>query len=133
MMVEMSDPDAGVRIVKDIYPQSDPSWRWTAQNPTVQLLLFSTDNLKFNADFAIWDDGFKATGPVDITYWVNGRMLDKVHYTTPGVKHFEKPVSPDWLSTDSDTTIAMYCDKVYVSPKDHSTYGVILVRMGFKQ
>jgi hypothetical protein len=60
MMVEMSDPDASLHIVKDIYGPTDPSWRWTSQNPTVQLLVLSTENLKFHADFAIWDDGFKA-------------------------------------------------------------------------
>src|SRR5579863_7930005 len=38
MMVEMSDPDANLHIVKDVYGPSNPSWRWTAQNPTVQLL-----------------------------------------------------------------------------------------------
>lgn len=133
MMVEMSDPDASLHIVKDIYGQTDPSWRWTSQNPTVQLLLFSTENLKFNADFAIWDEGFKTTGPLEIAYFVNGKLLDKVRYDTPGVKHFEKPVSPDWLSVDADTTVAMYVDKLYVSPKDKATFGVILTRMGFKE
>lgn len=132
MMVEMSDPDASLNIVKDIYSQTDPSWRWTAQNPTIRLLLLSTENLKFNADFAIWDQGFKNTGPLDIEYFVNGKLLDKVHYTSPGVKHFEKPVSPDWLSVDSETTAAMLIDKIYVSPRDQAKFGVILTRIGFK-
>jgi len=133
MMVEMSDPDASLRIVKDIYGPSDPSWRWTSQNPTVQLLVLSTENLKFDADFALWDDGFKVTGPVEIAYLVNGKQLDKIRYTTPGVKHFEKPVPPDWLAVDGDTTIGMSVDKLYVAPKDGAKFGVILVRMGFKQ
>jgi hypothetical protein len=133
MMVEMNDPDASLHIVKDIYGQNDPSWRWTAQDPTVQLLALSTENLKFHADFAIWNDGFKTTGPVDITYLVNGKVLEKVHYTTPGEKHYEKAVPPDWLSADSDTTIAMDIDKVYITPSDHVKLGVILLRMGFKE
>jgi hypothetical protein len=132
LMIEMNDPDAGLRIVKDIYPQSDPSWRWTAQDPTVKMLLLATDKLKFGADFAIWDDGFKTTGPVEITYLVNNRPLDTVRYETPGVKHFEKPVPVDWLGVDSETMIAMHMDKVYVAPKDGMKFGVILVRMGFK-
>lgn len=132
-MVEMSDPEVSAHFVKDIYPQSDPSWRWTGQNPTLQLLLLFTDNLKFNADFALWEDGFKVTGPIDVSYWVNGRFLDKVHYTSPGDKHFEKPVPPDWLSTDSETTVAMSCDKLYVSPKNGIKFGLILVRIGFKE
>jgi hypothetical protein len=133
MMVEMSDPDASLRIVKDVYGPTDPSWRWTSQNPTVQLLVLSTENLRFHADFAIWNDGFKVTGPVEIAYQVNGKTLDRVHYTTPGVKHFEKTVPADWLSVDTDTTIGMLIDKLYVSPKDGVKFGVILQRMGFKQ
>ena len=73
-MVEMSDPDASLHVVKDIYGPTDPSWRWTSQNPTVQLLLISTENLKLQADFAIWDDGFKTTGPLEIGFPVNGRL-----------------------------------------------------------
>ncbi len=118
MMVDMSDPDASLHIVKDIYGRSDPSWRWTGQDPTVQLLVLSTEKLKFSADFAIWDDGFKTTGPLEIAYLVNGRVLDKVRYAAPGVKHFEKPVPADWLSVDADTTIGMSVDKLYVAPRD---------------
>jgi hypothetical protein len=133
MMVEMNDPDANLHIVKDIYAQNDPSWRWTSQHPTVQLLVLSTEKLQFHADFAIWDEGFKTTGPVDITYLVNGRALEKVHYTTSGEKHFVKAVPPDWLSADSDTTIGMDIDKVYVAPRDGVKFGVILLRIGFKE
>jgi hypothetical protein len=133
MMVQMSDPDASLYIVKDIYNPGDPSWRWTSQNPTVKMLVVSTENLKFQADFAVWDDSFKVTGPLEIAFLVNGRPLDKVRYTTPGVKHFEEPVPADWLSADSDTTLAMYVDKLYVSPHDGMKFGVILVRLGLKK
>ena len=39
----------------------------------MQLLVLSTEHLKFHADFAIWDDGFKVTGPLEIAYLVNGK------------------------------------------------------------
>jgi hypothetical protein len=133
IMVEMNDPDASLHIVKDIYGQSDPSWRWTAQNPTVQLLVVSTEKLRFHADFAIWDEGFKTSGPVEIAYLVNGKVLDKIRYTTPGQKHYDKPVPADWLSADTDTTLAMSLDKVNIAPRDGAKLGVILLRMGFKQ
>jgi len=66
-------------------------------------------------------------------FLVNGKLLDKIRYETPGTKHFEKAVPPDWLSADADTTIGMSVDKLYVAPKDGVRFGVILVRMGFKQ
>jgi hypothetical protein len=132
-MVEMNAPDANLHIAKDIYPLATPSWRWSAQNPTVQMLVLATENLKFVADFAIWEDSFKITGPVEISYLVNDKLLDKVRYTTPGVKHFEKPVPPEWLSVESDTALALFVDKLYVAPADGQKYGVILVRMGMKE
>jgi hypothetical protein len=132
-MVDMGDKDVAIHIVQDIYGQANPAWRWTAQNPTMRLLLLSTDGLKFLADFSIWDDSFKITGPLEITYLVNGRLLDKVRYDAPGLKHFEKPVPSDWLAVDSETLIGMSVNKLYVSPIDHNKYGVILVRMGFKE
>ena len=61
------------------------------------------------------------------------RLLDKIRYTTPGVKHFEKPVPPDWLSADADTTLGMSIDKLYVAPHDGVKFGVILQRIGLKQ
>ncbi len=122
LMVDMSDRDVAIHIVKDIYGQADPSWRWTSQNPTVQLLVLSTDRLKFHADFAIWEDSFKVTGPLEITYLVNGRLLDKVRYDTPGLKQFDKPVPSDWLAVDSDTMVGMSVDKLYVSPRDDGKY-----------
>jgi hypothetical protein len=133
MMVEMGEPDAGLHIVKDIYGPGDPSWRWTAQNPTVKLLVLSTEKLRLHADFAIWDDSFKTTGPVEIAFLVNDKVLDKVRYTAPGEKHFDEPVPPDWLSLDNDTRLSMSIDKVYVSPRDSNRFGVILVRLGLKQ
>jgi hypothetical protein len=63
---------------------------------------------------------------------VNGRPLDKIRYATPGLKQFEKPVPPDWLAADADTTLAMSVDKLYVAPKDGVKFGVILQRIGFK-
>jgi hypothetical protein len=133
LMVEMSNPAADVSIVKDIYGRSDPSWRWTSQTPTVQMLVLSTENLKFHADFAIWNDSFKVTGPVEIAFLVNDRPLDKIRYTTPGVKQFEKAVPFAWLSADAPTTLGMSIDKIYVAPTDSKKFGVILVRMGLKK
>lgn len=128
----MGGPEAESRIVKDIYGASNPSWRWTGQNPTIHMLLLRTDHLKFIAEFAIWAEGFKTTGPVTVSYVVNNQVLEKVRYATPGVKHYEKAVPPDWLSLDAETTLGLAVDKVYITPNNGMKYGVILVRLGLK-
>jgi len=131
MMLEMNDPDAAQHIVKDIYEPFGSPWRWTSKQPTVKMLVDSSDNLKLSSDFAIWDDGFKQTGPIELSFLVNGRLLDKVKYATPGYKHFEKPVPAGWLSEDTESTISIDVDKLYVSPQDGVKFGIILTRIGF--
>ena len=132
MFVEMSSPDASWHFVKDIYPGAPgDQWRWTNQNPSLRILTVTTQNLKLSADFALWDQAFKQTGPVEITFLVNGRALDKIRYTSPGQKHFEKPVPPDWLTTDVESTVSMSIDKLYTAPADGLKFGFILSSIGF--
>jgi len=133
MLVSMAAPDADAFFVKDIYgPFGDAPWRWSKQNPTVKVLVLSNENIKFSTDFAIWDDGFKSTGPLEISFLVNGKLLDKIRYTTPGDKHFEKLVPADWLGINTEATVALWVDKLYIAPRDKTQFGVILSRIGLK-
>jgi hypothetical protein len=131
MMVEMNDPDAPLHIVKDIYDAPGSPWRWTAKQPTVKVLVFSTDHVKLSTDFTIWDDGLKQTGPLELSFFVNGHLLAKEKYATPGYKHFEKTVPAEWLSADTESSISVDVDKLYVSPLDGVKFGFILTRIGF--
>ena len=133
MMVSMQGSDAALAIVKDIYPNiSGIQWRWTKQQPTVRILVLSTAGIKYSADFALWDDAFKITGPLELSFLVNGKLLDKVRYTTSGNKHFEKLVPSGWLIGNTDATLALAVDKLYTAPADGAQFGVILVRIGLK-
>ncbi len=133
MMVSMQGPDAGLAIVKDVYPASDGvAWRWTKQQPTVRVLVLSTTGIQYAADFALWDDAFKITGPLEISFLVNGKLLDKVRYATSGDKHFEKPVPADWLVNNTEATVSLAVDKLYTAPADGAQFGVILKRLGLK-
>ena len=63
---------------------------------------------------------------------MNGKLLDKIRYTTPGDKHFEKLVPADWLAVNTEATVALRVDKLYTAPRDNAQFGVILARMGLK-
>jgi hypothetical protein len=132
--VDMASPDASDHIVSGIYPPAPGvGWRWTEANPEVWVMLERVDGLRFTADFAIWDDGFKQTGPVTLAFSVNGHVVGTERYTTPGVKHFEAPAPEAWLSPLKRATAGIAIDKVYVSPRDQKRFGIILVRIGFKR
>ena len=134
MLVEMSNPGASWHFVKDIDPGAPgDAWRWTKQNPSVKILAVTTQNLKLSADFALWDVAFRQTGPVELTFLVNGRVLDKVRYTASGPQHFEKPIPPEWLTTDVESIVSIGIDKLYTAPQDGAQFGFILSRIGFLQ
>jgi hypothetical protein len=84
------------------------------------------------ADFTLWPQAFQQTGPVELSFSVNGKLLDKVRYTLPGYKHFEKSVPADWVTANQEATIAVTIDKLYVHT-DGTKYGFILSRIGFVQ
>ena len=136
MLLEMSGPGVSWHIVKDI--DTDPAgpsnlWRWTKQNPTVKILAATTQGLKLAIDFTLWDVAFRQTGPVELTFVVNGHTLDKIRYRTPGEKHFEKPIPADWLVTDVESKISISIDRLYIAPQDGAKFGFILSRIGFSR
>jgi hypothetical protein len=133
MMISMEGAEADAAIVKDIYqPFGNAPWRWSKREPTVKVLVLSNQDMKFSADFAIWDEGFKSTGPLEISFLVNGKLLDKIRYDTPGDKHFERAVPADWIQVNSESTVALSVDKLYTAPRDKTQFGVILARMGLR-
>jgi hypothetical protein len=134
MLVEMSDPDTTWHILKDIEPGAPgDQWCWTGRQPSVKILAATTQNLKLIVDFTLWPVAFQQTGPVVLSFMVNDRLLDKIRYTAPGEKHFEKLVPPDWLTTDVESIVSVSIDKLYTAPTDGIKFGFILSRIGFLQ
>ncbi len=133
-VVSMSDASALAHIVKDISPELESgAWRWTLQRPELRFIVSHTKGVKFVMDLAVAKSTFDSTGPVTISFYVNGRLLDKVRYDQPGDKHFEEPVPPEWLEVDRMNTMAAEIDKLYVSPLDGAKLGFILSRAGFAE
>lgn len=132
MMVDVGDPEATSHFVKDV-EDGDGSWRWTAQNPTLKVLAFTQEGLSLSADFTIWETAFAQTGPVQLSFFVNDHLLDKIRYTEAGYKHFEKPVPASWLAVNPENIVAITVDKLYTAPQDGKKFGIILSRIGFEQ
>lgn len=129
--IAMNDPAAEDHFLAGIGPLENGAWRWTRQNPELRFVVPSPRGLSFVADFAISSDTLKETGPVTITYFVNGHALDSVRYGKDGAQHFEKSVPTEWLTGSVDVVVKLALDKVYVSPTDGVQLGVTLVRAGF--
>ena len=130
--VAMNDPEAETYFVRDISPVAEGTgWRWTHARPELRFWLDSTRKQKLTVDFSIIEATFKQTGPVTISFAVNGKLLGQAHCRKPGDYHFEKEVPASWLSTSAFTDVTAQADKVYVSPGDQAQLGFILYRIGF--
>ena len=132
-VVEMDDPLADQRIVRDILPLTDTTWRWTGRRPAVKISIRADENLKYSIDFTLPQVTFKDTGPVSIAFTVNDHVLDRVRYTEPGFKHFEKAVPPDWLAIDAYAIVGAEIDKLWIDPDSGRKYGFIVSRMGLTE
>jgi len=130
-VVDFSEASADSSIVQDIAKGGQPGpWRWTGKRPTIRLTLLSTKALKFHAEFAIPDATFKDTGPVTLSFFINGRLLDEQRYEAPGQKTFDKPVPAEWLQAPGTNTLAIETDKIWISKDDGAKLGFILSRIG---
>ncbi len=132
LFVNMNDENAADYIVRDIQANLEGSgWRWTHEFPELRFVLDRTRGLKFAMDFAFPEYNFKQTGPVTLSFFVNGKLLDKVTYTTSGDRHFEKPVPAAWLKPGPFTEVRIVVDPPWVAPVDKARLGFVLHRAGF--
>ena len=132
--VKMSDPHAAAYIVSDINDTVEGGqWRWTRKRPTLRFGLTSTKGLILTADLAIAQATLSVTGPVTISYIVNGHLLDKVRYDIAGSTQFEKAVPSAWLKEGAENLVTLEVDKAYIAEADGAELGFILNRIGFVQ
>jgi hypothetical protein len=129
-VVNMNDPYAMAYVVQDVRDLLEAGvWRWTSRRPELRVYLDDIGGLKFTTDFTVPESGFGHTGPVTISFLVNGHLLDRVKCEQPGNQHFEKPVPESWLHARWLNFVTMEPDKTWSDAK--STYGFILTRAGF--
>ena len=132
--VNMNDPNAEAYFVKDVSPNLEGgAWRWTGKRPELKFFLDSVDNLSFVMDYTIAEPTFTSTGPVNISIFINGQLLERLHEKTHGERHFSKPAPPALLRKKGVNVVAMEIDKVWVSPADRAVLGFVLTRAGFRQ
>lgn len=131
VLLAMDDPEAEQAIVRGVQPHIEGiGWRWTLDAPELRFRLPKSDKLKLTIDFSFPERNFQDTGPVTVSFFVNGMLLEKVRYTTPGDKHFEKPVPPSWLAGEY-TLFRAQVDPPWIAPTDKARLGFVLHRVGF--
>jgi hypothetical protein len=133
LLVDLGTLDADSHIVRDIPKDAQGSWRWTGQHPAVQVSLRSVMGVTYVIDFSLADATLKDTGPVTITFDVNGHELGAARYSAPGPYHFENAVPSEWVEAGKQTIVGASIDKMWVSPTDGVKLGFILTHLGLRQ
>ena len=128
--VAMSDPNADAYLVGGFRNQSEGSWRWTHDHPTLQFYLPKVPRLRFLMDLTFPDQTFAQTGPVEITIRINGREFDRVRYTKPGSQEYARDAPWEFLHPDGVNTVALDPDKTAAGPGGERL-GFVLTRAGF--
>ncbi len=131
-VIRMDDPDATAFFVQDI-DGLEANWRWTGQRPTVRVRPRTKDGVHFVIDFTMAEATLKETGPVNISFYVGDHLLGSERYSTPGAKHFEKPVPGDWIAPGEDLLLAAETDKAWVAKADGAKLGFVLSSIGLTQ
>lgn len=130
--VSMSQTWADRYIVRDVVtgPPPGPS-RWTFVRPELKFVLTDTKNQKLMVNFNVADATFKTTGPLTVTFFVNGQELGQQACGEAGTYHFEAPVPDGWLKAGEPTLVAAQADKLWTSPTDGARLGFLLTDIGF--
>src|SRR5215469_6463584 len=115
--VKMDDADAGDYIIRDIVG-APGTWRWTLIHPELRFRVWKTEALHFTAQINIAEQTFRVTGPVAVSYAVDGKQLGKIQCDHPGTYEIDTPVPAGWVPAGRYVHVTFETDKHWVSPSD---------------
>ena len=130
--VGMGDPEVDRFIVSGIVlGDSLDGRRWTSERPELRFALDHTANLKLEMNLVVPRVTLRDTGPITVTFFVNGKQLGKLYCPAPDRYTFEAPVPEAWLHAGADNRVVASVDKYWTSSEDGQRLGFILSDAGF--
>jgi hypothetical protein len=130
--VSMTNPNAAAYIVQGVGNDTEGTgYRWAFAHPVLQFRVPQIQNPRFSMDFALPLQTFRITGPVTLTFALNGRTFDKVRFNQPGAQHYERAVPEGFLRNEAINLVSIEPDKFYTAPEDGAKLSFILYRVGF--
>ena len=128
--VTMDDPQADDYLVHDISPARDFR-RWAFTHPELRFRLPDARHLVFTAEFAIPEVTYKVTGPVTVSYAVNGRTLGTLRCSHAGDFRLEKRVPDGLVEPDKPIRVTFEATPRWISPEDGAQLSFLLRSAGF--
>jgi hypothetical protein len=131
--LSMDDPNAGAYLVQDVADRGPGTWRWAYSRPVLRFFLPAVPQVRFAMDFTLPERTFRETGPVTLTFRINGELLDRYRCDAPGEQHYSHSVPSAMLHHGAVNLVAIDPDPVWVSQADGGRLGFILSRAGFTE
>lgn len=128
--VKMDDPQAGEFLVKDISSDSG-FWRWAFIRPELRFRVQNARNLTFAAELTVPEVTYKVTGPVTVTYAVNGKPLGALRCDRAGDFRIEKAVPDGVVESGKYISVTFDASPRWISPEDHAELSFLLRSAGF--
>ena len=131
--VDMRDPNSSAYVVQGIADRTEVPWRWVYEHPVLRFLAPEVGRLRFMLDFSLPERTFRETGPVTLTFLINGKFFDRARFEAPGQLHYSHPVAPEFLNRHGENRVAIDPEPVWVSKADGGKLGFIISRAGFAE
>ena len=128
--INASDANADLHIIKDVRGLESAAFRWTFAEPEFRFVVSSADNKKLRLDFGVNDVTFRDTGPLRLTYLINGHELATETYDSFGDRTFIKPVPAAWLRTREENRVVIRVGNPWQAPNGEKL-GFLVHAIGF--
>ena len=131
--VYMEDPESDRYIVQGFASKSEGTWRWAYERPVLQFWGPDLPQVQFFMDFSIPERTFRVTGPVTLTFSLNGKVFDHLLCAQPGQQSYSHEVPAGLLLKNAMNVVSIQPDKFWVSKEDGTKHGFVLARAGFSE
>ncbi len=132
-IINMPESGADIYIVADVLRGApDAAWRWTNQHPRLQLKLDPAEGWILKAKFITPKVVLDRTGPLTVTFVVNGATVGTETYAADKANEFQVLVPPDVLKRQSPVVFGMDIDKAYLA-EDGVKLCLLLEEIGFEE
>jgi hypothetical protein len=128
--VTMDDPQVDDYLVNDFSPERGFR-RWAFTHPELRFRVPDARHLIFTAEFAIPEVTYKVTGPVTVSYAVNGRTLGTLRCSHAGDFRLEKPVPDGLVEPNKFVRVTFEANPRWISPEDGAQLSFLLRSAGF--
>ena len=107
--------------------------RWTTESSAVRCKLPTGGPWNIAMDFIVTGITLQKTGPITITFTVDGKEVQSLRCDHPGERQFRAPLPANLAAAGKELVLQASIDKPYIAPEDGSKLGVLVSAMGFVQ